>query len=70
MPVFWANQVDVYGVISILLGLGFQFTCTKAYQGIGNVSAENKASKEVLLCVNSLSTFAAKLNVYFMIFLM
>lgn len=45
MPVFLGKSGDVYGVVSILLGLGFQITCTKAYQAIGNISAENKAAK-------------------------
>jgi len=45
MPVFLGKSGNVYGVISLVLGLGFQVSCTKAYHAIGNVGAENKAAK-------------------------
>jgi heme o synthase len=49
MPVFLGRSGNVYGVVSLLLGLGFQMTCTKAYYAIGDVSAENKAARKCFL---------------------
>ena len=49
VPVILGKASNVYGFISLLLGLYFQFTCTKAYQGLGNVVEENRLAKRCFL---------------------
>ena len=49
MPVFINKATQLYGVVAVLLGLGFQLTCMKGYQQIGKVEAENRWAKRCFI---------------------
>ena len=46
VPVILGKAGNIYGFVSLILGLYFQFSCTKAYQGLGNFAEENKLAKK------------------------